>query len=115
MSHIRELFQSKIEALLEKVPLVRRPEAEKAIDAVLASAPRSDDKAVVGKYVGPRLKEVEKTFVPPEASLSKEEKLGALHQAKAVDDARLHQLIGLLGEPGVGRAIEAARSRGCSA
>lgn len=107
--NVREMFASKIEALLEKVPLERRTEAEAAVARVLEDVPSpTADKAAIGKFVGPRLKEVERMFVPPERSLSKEEKLRALHAKGAITDARLAELIPMLGEPGVGKAIEGA-------
>lgn len=108
MATAGELFRNKIDALVDKVPEAKRAEAIAAIEAAIADVPPGDAPSI-GKVVGPRLKTIEKAFVPagpPEPS--KEEKLKALLDEGIIDAELHHAMTQHFGKPGCGKAIEGA-------
>ena len=112
---VRQMFASKIQEVEARVPLEKREAFLGKVTDVLTEAAGLEGRQAVGKFFGPRLKELEREFATPmqpdaPPSLSKEEKLGALVKARVVTPARMHELLqcSLMGVPGVGKAIESA-------
>ncbi|APU89002.1 hypothetical protein Rctr197k_219 [Virus Rctr197k] len=109
MSTVHEMFKAKADKILEAAPPERRAEISGALEAAFQRARGLTDRAEIGVLVGPLLKRIELEYAAPRAPKpTRDDQLLALRAARILDDVRLAELRALLGEPGVGKAIDAA-------
>ena len=108
MGLAHEMFGKRRAAFLEQLPAAQHADYEAAFEAILAKASEMTDRAQIGATLRPLLNELDRSFRPTEPKPDRDGQLLALRSALVLDDVRLAELRALLGEPGVGKAIDGA-------
>lgn len=106
---IHTLFQARIDALLAGAPDERRQDAWLAVQRAISGAPKTEDKAALGRYMGPLLKAIEREYLPADdGARGKLEKIEELHRAGIITEQQRRDLVAALGQRGIGKAVEGA-------